>query len=260
MSAVGAIGLLIPGPKMIWHFGERGMENSLFTCGDGSVQSNDGCKLATKPQPQWENSWLTNVQRKKIFDDWSLMNQLKRDYTVFSGNSEINSLTTNNLIKRLYISDDNVNDQLSSVVILTNFDVKSYNVPGGFPALGTWYDLMNNNVTLEVTSKDQTISIGPGEFKVLGNGKVSLGFNQTKLLSLELQKNPVNDLIQISLPDNSEYAFDIYSTSGQLINNGIYNSGRILSIKAPTQSGIYYIVIRRKNDNRFGLCKVQVVN
>ena len=35
MSAIGAISLTIPGPKMIWHFSDLGMDNSLFTCYDG---------------------------------------------------------------------------------------------------------------------------------------------------------------------------------------------------------------------------------
>ena len=52
MSAIGAMSLTIPGPKMIWHFSDLGMENSLFTCYDGSVNEPD-CKLDTKPQPQW---------------------------------------------------------------------------------------------------------------------------------------------------------------------------------------------------------------
>jgi hypothetical protein len=30
MSALGAVTLLVPGPKMIWHFGELGMELSIF--------------------------------------------------------------------------------------------------------------------------------------------------------------------------------------------------------------------------------------
>jgi hypothetical protein len=32
MSAIGAVSLLVPGPKMIWHFGELGWESSIFTC------------------------------------------------------------------------------------------------------------------------------------------------------------------------------------------------------------------------------------
>jgi hypothetical protein len=30
MSALGAVSLLVPGPKMIWQFGELGWEKSIF--------------------------------------------------------------------------------------------------------------------------------------------------------------------------------------------------------------------------------------
>jgi hypothetical protein len=62
MSAIGATSILVPGPKMIWHFADLGMDDSIYTCDDGSVNSEGDatpgdCKLATKPQPQWANSW-----------------------------------------------------------------------------------------------------------------------------------------------------------------------------------------------------------
>ena len=63
MSALGAVSLTIPGPKMIWHFGALGMENSIFTCADGSV-NDPGCKLDTKPQPQWTENWLGDPNRQ----------------------------------------------------------------------------------------------------------------------------------------------------------------------------------------------------
>ena len=59
------ISLTIPGPKMIWHFSDLGMENSLFTCSDGTVNEPD-CKLDTKPQPQWDDNWLENVNRERF--------------------------------------------------------------------------------------------------------------------------------------------------------------------------------------------------
>lgn len=35
MSAIGATSLLVPGPKMILHFAELGMNNSIWTCNNG---------------------------------------------------------------------------------------------------------------------------------------------------------------------------------------------------------------------------------
>jgi hypothetical protein len=69
MSALGAVSLLVPGPKMIWQFG--GMGKSIFSCNNGSVNTpSDGiagdCKLDTKPQPQWTSNWLGDSNRNKF--------------------------------------------------------------------------------------------------------------------------------------------------------------------------------------------------
>ena len=82
MSALGAVTTLIPGPKMIWHFGGLGMEQSIFTCTNGSV-NDDGCKLDTKPQPQWVDNWLGNSDRNQIYNDWARLNVLKTTYASF---------------------------------------------------------------------------------------------------------------------------------------------------------------------------------
>jgi hypothetical protein len=36
MSALGAVSLLVPGPKMIWQFGRLGWEKSIFLAKNGS--------------------------------------------------------------------------------------------------------------------------------------------------------------------------------------------------------------------------------
>lgn len=56
MSALGAISLLVPGPKMIWHFVDLGMNNCSFTASNGTVNTNydntsGDAKRDTKPQP-----------------------------------------------------------------------------------------------------------------------------------------------------------------------------------------------------------------
>ncbi|MGY8911437.1 MAG: alpha-amylase family glycosyl hydrolase, partial [Flavobacteriales bacterium] len=118
MSAIGAVTLTIPGPKMIWHFGDLGMENSIFTCNDGSYE-NDGCKLATKPQPQWTNNWLTTAIRKSIYDDWARINALKINEDVFEGDYTI---TSGSLTPRIDIFNTSIPEsELRNVIVLANF-------------------------------------------------------------------------------------------------------------------------------------------
>ena len=133
MSAIGAMSLTIPGPKMIWHFSDLGMENSLFTCYDGSVNEPD-CKLDTKPQPQWADNWLSNDNRREIYDNWSRIIDLKINEDVFEGNY---SITSGSLTPIVYIWDDNISSsELKNVVILANFDVVDQSVTPYFPYTG----------------------------------------------------------------------------------------------------------------------------
>lgn len=168
MSALGAVSLTIPGPKMIWHFGELGMDNSIFTCNDGSFDD-DGCKLDTKPQPQWANNWLSDPERSQIYNDWSRINFIKTNEDVFEGNY---SISTNTLTPKIYVWDDAIpTTELKNVVILANFNVTATNVTPDFPYTGTWYDLMDasGSTSINVTGTADPINIAAGQFKIYGN-------------------------------------------------------------------------------------------
>ena len=172
MPALGAVSILVPGPKMLWHFGELGMENSIFTCTDGTVNTSSDattgdCKLSTKPQPQWTNNWLADVKRKKIYDDWSKMINLKKTEAVFDGSATISSTNTNT--PNIKVTNASLSaSQLKDVLIISNFDVVAKDIATGFPYIGTWYNLMDNT-SYNVTDINQTINLQPGEYRVFGN-------------------------------------------------------------------------------------------
>lgn len=172
VPAIGAVSILVPGPKMIWHFGELGMENSIYTCTDGTVNTSSDattgdCKLSTKPQPQWTNNWLADVNRSKIYNDWSKFIALKKSEAVFSGDVVIPSTNTNT--PNIKISNSSLpSTQLKDVLIISNFDVVAKDVATGFAYTGTWYNLMDNS-TVNVSDVNQTINLQPGEYRVFGN-------------------------------------------------------------------------------------------
>ena len=94
---------------MIWHFADLGMDVSIYSCGDGSVNSEadatpGDCKLSTKEQPQWADNWLADPIRGKIYSDWSRFIDLKKNEPVFEGNYAI-SPNGSALKQRIYIFD-----------------------------------------------------------------------------------------------------------------------------------------------------------
>ena len=161
------------------------MENSIFTCGDGSVNLPGGpdgdCKLDTKPQPQWVNNWLGNSLRNQIYNDWSRLNQLKIKEPVFEGDYTI---TSGNLTPRIDIFDTGLpTDQLRNVIVLANFDVVAQNVNTSFPTTGTWYDLMDETGSTTISGSTTSINIPPGEFRIFGNQASTLSSDEFGLLN-----------------------------------------------------------------------------
>jgi hypothetical protein len=134
MSALGAVSLLVPGPKMIWQF-ELGWEKSIFSCNGSVNTSSDGiagdCKLDTKPQPQWTSNWLGDSNRNKIYTDWSKMITMKTTEPVFLGTASISNTST--LLPNIKIANNALaSTQLKDVLVLANFNVTTQNVPTAF--------------------------------------------------------------------------------------------------------------------------------
>ncbi len=241
MSTLGAMSLTIPGPKMIWHFAELGMENSIFTCTDGSVNNPD-CKLATKPQPQWSNNWLTDVNRSPIYNTWSRLNALKINEAVFEGDY---SITTNTLTPKIYVWDNTLlSTDLKNIVILANFNVTSQNITPDFPYTGTWYDLMDEtgSTTINVTNVTTAISILPGGFKIYGNQRSTLSNNNIEKNVFTLYPNPTNASFVINHSVND---LKIYDITGKIVKvfTGDFRKGFAFDI-SKLNLGIYIINIK----------------
>ncbi|PDS25793.1 alpha-amylase family glycosyl hydrolase [Flavobacterium branchiophilum] len=251
MSAIGATSLLIPGPKMIWHFAELGMNNSIYTCTDGTVNTESDtasgdCKLSTKPQPQWANNWTSVSQRSKIYTDWAKMIDLKKTNPVFNGNYTI-SPDGNNIRQRIYVFDDALpSSQLKNVVILANFSVAAQNVIPDFPYTGTWVNLMDNT-TINVTNTATAINIESGGFRIFGNQSATLSTHDSLLQDVALLPNPTQN--QFSL-NKAITKMDIYALTGQLIKHfeGPFDTQSVFNIQDMT-AGIYLVKIWDNNQN-----------
>ncbi len=237
MSALGAVSLTIPGPKMIWHFGDLGMDNSIFTCTDGSVNTN--CRLATKPQPQWDENWLNDADRVQIYNDWAKMNALKQFEDVFEGEYSIHS---GNLTPRIYIWDDGIpSSELKNVVILANFDVTTQSIIPDFPYTGDWFNLMDNT-SINVTNISNPITLEAGEFRIFGNQISIVGTTDYEVSELvKIYPNPTSQSFRLTSTCNEVNIFD---TQGKLIKEfkGIFNKNTAFSV-IELSPALYFVKI-----------------
>ena len=248
MPALGAISLTIPGPKMLWHFGELGMENSIFTCNNGTVNEsggNDGdCKLDTKPQPQWTSNWPSDTTRNEIYTTWSRLNALKINEAVFEGSYSINSGT---LTPKIYIWDDSIaTTELKNIVIISNFDLSNQNVVPNFPYTGIWYDLMDTSGATSITVSNTTdpISLAPGEFKIFGNmPAASLSTNDLIAENtIEIYPNPAHDYFKLNQPSEQVIVYDLIGKVTQTFK-GNYSSESHFDV-SNLETGIYLVHIQ----------------
>jgi hypothetical protein len=222
MPAIGATSLLVPGPKMIWHFAELGMQQSIYTCNDGTVNDEGSaiagnCKLDTKPQPQWVNNWPAVPQRAQIYNDWAKMIQMKINEPVFEGNYAI-SPDSNNIKQRIYVFDDALPaSQLKNVVILANFSVAALSINPSFPYAGIWYNLMDNT-TINVTNITAPISIPSGQYRIYGNQPAtSLSADHFDAMAdVNLYPNPSTSYFTIN---TSVSKVQVFSLTGQLVKS-----------------------------------------
>jgi len=254
MSAQAAVFFMVPGPKMIWHFGELGWDLSIFTCNNGTVNPTGGtdgdCKLDTKPQPQWDNNWLATAQRGKIYYDWKRMIQLKKDEAVFEGTYTLAS--TNTLTPKVYITDASIaSTALNSVVVISNFNVTSQPVTPAFPSTGTWYNLMDNS-PVTVTDVNAPITLQPGEFRIYGNQTVFLGTDGQSIEKIALYPNPASDLFTINLPTAK---VEVYALTGQIVKTFGSNAAYSMFDISSLTTGVYLVKVT-DSDNRQSTLKL----
>lgn len=250
MSAIGAVTLLVPGPKMIWHFGDLGMENSIFMCTDGTVNTSvdvtsGDCKLSTKPQPQWTGNWLGNSGRNKIYSDWAKMIAMKINEPVFSGTATM--ANTSSLYPNIKITNATLGSgDLKDVLIIANFNVTTQNVPTGFVTTGTWYNLLDNT-TIDVSNVSMTMSLLPGEFRIYGNKVATLAIaDYEKATTIRLYPNPASSYFTLN---TSTTKVQIFSITGQMVKSFDANQSALHQFAVnDLNKGLYIVKVYNENN------------
>lgn len=258
MSTIGATSLLIPGPKMIWHFADLGMDDSIYTCTNGTVNTESDatagdCKLATKPQPQWTENWLSDSNRNSIYNDWRKMITLKTQENVFEGDYQI---VTDGISQklRIYVYDDSRPlSELKDVLILANYTTTNTTIAPNFRRTGMWYNLMTGS-SINVTNVSTPISIPAGGYIIYGNQPAqslsALQFDLTETIAL--YPNPSSDYFNLS---DSIKNVDVYTITGRLVKSfkGGFNAEHNFSV-SDLSKGVYFVKLT-DNNNKQGTIK-----
>jgi glycosidase len=217
MEMNAAFFTMIPGPKMIWEFGELGYDYSINYCTNGTV--NNSCRLDPKPI-RWD--YLQNVSRQRLFDIYSAL--LKLRFHPSYKNGFLTDRVTHSLaggFKWLQVTTDT-----SNLCVIGNFDVNTVTSQVTFQSAGTWYDYLNGS-TFTATGTPQTITLQPGEFHVYLNKNitnvvttpVSNINNTTATFRTNVYPNPLiaNGVLEIENDETGTASLQWYNAAGQKI-------------------------------------------
>ncbi|WP_321997465.1 alpha-amylase family glycosyl hydrolase [Draconibacterium orientale] len=199
----------LPGPKMIWQFGERGYDQSINRCTDGSI-SND-CRLSEKP-PYW--NYLEDTDRTDLFQVMAKLNELKQQYDVFSPDDAEYGLVGITKWYKLSKGDNHV-------VGLGNFDVTENDIAVTFPSAGKYYEFFSGD-SIEVSSTNQTFTFAPGEYRLYSTQqfeepRIITDIDEPEVMSSDLQvyPNPASSKLTI-VSDKTISTVQLYSIAGTL--------------------------------------------
>lgn len=251
-KAYGAIFLSLPGPKMIWQFGELGYDFSINTCSNGSISNN--CRLDEKPVA-FALGYDQDPVRKAVYDTWAKILEIRLKNKVFE--TKTFAINSGDLMPKLYIYDDTLPPtSLKNVVILANLTLTAQNIVPNLPYAGNWYNLMDNSVR-NFAATTTPVTLQPGDFIILGNQpSAALATVETNAadnaVKIQLAQNPVaNGLANVKLTNAKNGTISVYDLSGKLVqsfmvtsDNGI-QSLRLNNVK----SGMYLLQLKTENGN-----------
>jgi len=244
----GAFLFLVPGPKMIWQFGELGYDYTIDFNG----------RVGNKPI-EWEyyNDW----HRRHLYDTWAALIKLRRNQPAFKSTDY--TLDASGAVKTIAL---NSNDM--DVQVVGNFDVVPASAVMSFSSVGDWYDYFSGD-TLHLNGTDTTLSLDPGEYHIYTDKKLETPVLATDVREVPTEKNvdvlaypnPFNNFLEFTfnLKQKDVLNFRLYDAQGRQIED----SGMTMMLPGRQvyrfglkqnkyRSGIYFYSINGKSFHATG--------
>lgn len=238
MKLAGAFFFTIPGPKLMWQFGELGYDISI----------NYNGRTGEKPV-RWD--YLNDDSRTNLYKVYSALINLRNNYETFHAANF--NLNVNGFMKKI-----NLYHPSMDAFIVGNFNVIQQSTKPNFSKIGYWYDYFTGD-SISVTSTTNltdSIVLAPGDFKLYTSVRLPLP-EQGILSDVEQIDNqiPVEYILEQNYPNPFNPVTTIrYSiTTPAKVTLQIYNTlgKEIKSLVNKEQSAGTYEVIwdgKDKND------------
>lgn len=151
MKLAGAFFFTIPGPKLMWQFGELGYDVNIDFNG----------RTGEKPV-RW--NYLDDDRRTNLYKVYQALINLKKNYDVF--NTSTFALDVSAYMKKI-----NLYHPLMDAFIVGNFGVTELSTNQNFTRSGWWYDYFSGD-SVNVTNLSASITLPPGDFRIYTTTKL----------------------------------------------------------------------------------------
>ncbi len=211
----------VPGPKMLWQFGELGYPYPINYCPNGTVDP--GCRVSNKPI-RWDYMW--DPERMNIFNVVRSLTHLRNTYEVFQTTDF--QLNVSQAMKHIKLNSAGMN-----VHVLGNFGVTPGDLTPSFQHTGWWYEYFSGD-SLEVTSATAPIAFQAGEFRLYTDEKIDAPAAYTgtdeipsPLVEWSVSPNPAASAatIRFTLEHSAAVQLAVFDLAGKRV--GVLTQGRI---------------------------------
>ncbi|WP_017731724.1 alpha-amylase family glycosyl hydrolase [Nafulsella turpanensis] len=162
----------VPGPKMIWQFGELGYDVSIDFNG----------RVGKKPI-RWE--YADDPERAALFHTMAALNHLKTTYPVFE--TESFEMPETGAVRTLKLFGEEMD-----VVIVGNFGLTAEDAVVSFPQAGLWWSYFSGD-SLQVNNTLASLELEAGEFHVFFSEKLVYEYENPTPFALYESPTAVND-------------------------------------------------------------------
>ena len=210
----------IPGPKMLWQFGELGYDFSINYCENGTI--NEDCRTAPKPI-RWD--YLSDAGRRDLYDVTADLIYLKTNFEVFKTTDV--GLDVGGFMKRIHLTDPNS----MNVLVMGNFGTSQGSVAPFFQNTGKWYEFFSGD-SITVNDTQAPITLQAGEYRLYTTMRVERPSQQQgaptaidpitgaeTAFGMLLAPNPTSDfsVVTYTLPAAAEVELAVFDLQGRMI-------------------------------------------
>ncbi|PHI18140.1 hypothetical protein CEQ90_19535 [Lewinellaceae bacterium SD302] len=250
----------LPGPKMLWQFGELAYDFPINYCPNGTTDPN--CRVDPKPI-RWD--YVEETGRARIYNLIRNLLFLRNNYEVFHTEDYDVSLTQ--FGKRIHLIGEDID-----AAIIGNFNVEPLAIANPFPYAGEWYNYLSTETT-SVADPNAAITLEPGEYRIYLSEEVELpgiglpvsaqevvGFADFEMTATP---NPTSGNLQLAytLAQSTDVSVSLLDLSGRNLGGELISGNRLAGeqreqLNLDVANGIYFL--RLTAGNRVATIKVVV--